>query len=263
VSTRASAAADEACLVHADEVAPDGQGAGPRVAVLVSLNFPGMGEHLAGLVRQLTRTALQTLVDVGARTWLVDLTGGALPAVSELRRADGLLLLGGGDMDPTLYGHAGEMANAYGVDRVADEYSIAAIRSAFETDQPVLAICRGIQVLNVACGGTLVPDLVDWRLHRGGDHDALFIDERVRLDPESALAATMGTCELVVRTGHHQAVDQVGSGLRAVGWADDGVIEAVEHQEFDAVGVQWHPEQESASHDDRRRMFAAFVDRLG
>jgi putative glutamine amidotransferase len=232
---------------------------GPLVAVLVSLNFPDMDEHLAGLVRQLTRTALQTLADVGARPWLVDLTGPDLPTVAELRAADGIVLLGGGDMDPALYGHDGEMGNAYGVDRAADDYSIAAIRSAFDVEQPVLAICRGIQVLNVACGGTLMPDIVEWSLHRGADHDGLFIDERIRLDPSSQLATMAGADQLLVRTGHHQAVDRVGDGLRAVGWADDGIVEAVEHEQHLAIGVQWHPEQESASHDDRRRLFGAYV----
>jgi len=247
--------------VTSAEVLPSDPGDpdGPVVAVLVSLNFPDMDEHLAGLVRQLTRTALQTLVDVRARPWLVDLTSGALPSVEELRAADGLLLLGGGDMDPSSYGHDVDLANAYGVDRSADDYSIAAVRAALDVDQPVLAICRGIQVLNVACGGSLIPDIEEWALHRGGGHDGLFVDERIRLDAGSRLAAMMQTDELVVRTGHHQAVDRVGEGLRAVGWADDGIVEAVEHQRCPAIGVQWHPEQESASHDDRRRMFDAFV----
>jgi len=251
-------------VVTREEVLPDPShdASGPLVAVLVSLNFPGMDEHLAVLVRQLTRTALQTLVDVGARPWLVDLTSEELPAVAELQRANGVMLLGGGDMDPMLYGYDGEMGNAYGVDRVADDYSIDAVRSALAADQPVLAICRGIQVLNVACGGTLVADIADWPLHRGADHAALFVDERVRLDPSSRLAAMMGTGEILVRTGHHQAVDRVGVGLRPVGWADDGLVEAIEHEQHPAIGVQWHPEQESASHDDRRAMFGAFVTSL-
>ncbi len=252
-------------VVTVGEVGPTGTPApgGARVAVLASLNLPDQDEHLAALIRQLTRTAFKTLVDVGADPWLVDLTARTRAGLTELGEADALVLLGGGDMDPSLYGYEGEVANEYGVDRDADEYSMAAVRQALVADQPLLAICRGVQVLNVACGGTLHPDLADWSLHRGASHDALFVDEHVTIDPQSRLASWAGSTDLVVRTGHHQAVDRVADELVAVGWADDGLVEAVEHPTSRAVGVQWHPEQESASHADRHRLFAAFVNQTG
>lgn len=239
-----------------DQAAGSGR---PRVAVLASHDLPGTDARVAGILRQLTQTALQTLVEVGADPWLVDLTSGHRPEIGDLTAADGLMLLGGGDMDASLYGVDEEFDNAYGIDRAVDEYSLAAVRSALGVDQPLLAICRGVQVLNVACGGTLYPDLENWSLHHGPSHDDLFIDEHIRVDPESRLASWAGSVDLVVRTGHHQAVDRVADQLVAVGWADDGIVEAVEHPAKRAVGVQWHPEQESASHTDRHRLFAGFV----
>lgn len=247
--------------VEQREVVPDREPVpgGPVVAVVVSLNFPQLTAPVAELVRRFTRTAVDTLLDVGADPRLVDLTGASLPPVAEVVAADGVLLLGGGDVDAMLYGVAGPVPNEYGVDRAADEYSIAVVRAALAADVPVLAVCRGAQVLNVACGGTLIPDIVDATLHHGASDETLFVDERVRLAPDSRLAGIVRTDELVVRTGHHQAVDQVGSGLRAVGWADDGIVEAVEHDERWAVGVQWHPEDSHGSEEDRHRVFGAFV----
>ncbi|MFZ0322517.1 MAG: gamma-glutamyl-gamma-aminobutyrate hydrolase family protein [Actinomycetes bacterium] len=250
-------------MSKSDEVVAAGASGRPLVAVFASLTFPGMDRHLAGVVAQLTSTALATLSDVGARPWLVDLSAPQLPSDATLARADGLVLLGGGDLDPQLYGFDGPVDNGYGIDRRVDEYSIDAVRSAMDADQPVLGICRGVQVLNVACGGTLHPDVANWALHRGASHDDLFIDEHIRIAADSTLAGWAQTTDLIVRTGHHQAVHLVGEDLVAVAWADDGIVEAVEHRSRRAVGVQWHPEQESASHEDRHRMFAAFVRSLG
>jgi len=231
----------------------------PRVAVLASHDLPRADAQVTDILRQLTRTAIETLVDVGAEPWVVELTSAHLPAVSSLAAADGLMLLGGGDMDGSLYGFIGEFDNAYGIDRDVDEYSMAAVRGALNVDQPLLAICRGVQVLNVACGGTLHPDIDYWHMHRGASHDDLFIDEHITIAPASRLAVWSGSTDLVVRTGHHQAVDRVADELVAVGWADDGLVEAVEHRSKRAVGVQWHPEQESASGVDRRQLFAGFM----
>jgi putative glutamine amidotransferase len=119
-----------------------------------------------------------------------------------------------------------------------------------------------LQVLNVALGGTLIPDIEDFTLHRGHGGDAVFVDEHVRLAADSRLARLVGGDDLVVRTGHHQAVAAVAPSLRAVGWADDGIVEAVEHESAWAFGVQWHPEDSHGSQTDRLRLFAAFVAEL-
>ncbi|MQY40823.1 Carbamoyl-phosphate synthase small chain [Streptomyces sp. RB17] len=252
-------------MVHRREVEPDGAppAGGPRIAVLVSLNFPDLTEPVADLVRRFTRTALSTLHAVGARYELVDTSADGLGDPAASAAYDGLLLLGGGDVDGELYGFGGPVPNSYGVDRRADDHSIAAIRAVAAAQRPVFGICRGSQLINIAFGGTLVPDLEDYRLHRGGPGQPLFLDEKVSVAQDSRLAALTGTGRLTVRSGHHQAVAAVGDGLVAVAHADDGVIEAVEHPERWVVGVQWHPEDPDGSADHRLRLFDGFVAACG
>jgi putative glutamine amidotransferase len=251
-----------AAVVRRREVEPHGAApaGGPRIAVLVSLNFPDLTEPVADLVRRFTRTALSTLRTLGARYELVDTSAGALGDPAATAGCDGLLLLGGGDVDGELYGAAGPQPNSYGVDRRADDHCIAAVRAATAARRPVLGVCRGSQLINVAFGGTLVPDLEDYRLHRGGPGRPLFLDEKVTVAQDSRLATLAGAGPLTVRSGHHQAVAEPGDGLVAVAHAEDGVIEAVEHPERWVVGVQWHPEDPDGSDDHRRRLFAGFVD---
>jgi putative glutamine amidotransferase len=245
-------------VVTWDEVAPADEGprTGPRLAVVVSLNFPDMTEVTAELVRRFTRTALTEAARLGFDWFLVD-TSADLPDPEETR-ADAVLVLGGGDVDSELYGVPGPVAHEYGVDPIADRFTIEVIRQAVARDVPLLAICRGSQLLNLSFGGTLVPDLVDWTLHRG-DYvtGPLFLNEHVRILPGTRLHEILGVPDLVVRSGHHQAVAQVAPALRAAALADDGVVEAVEHPGAWAIGVQWHPEDDDGHGDDRRALFGA------
>jgi putative glutamine amidotransferase len=129
-----------------------------------------------------------------------------------------------------------------------------------ERDQPLLAICRGSQLLNVACGGTLIPDLDPWHLHRGGPGQPMFLDEPIRLLSGSKVAAIMGCESITVRSGHHQAVGTVGPELTATAVAEDGVVEGTEHPgKTWVVGVQWHPEDSDGNEVDRTALFAEFV----
>ncbi|MET8249100.1 gamma-glutamyl-gamma-aminobutyrate hydrolase family protein [Streptomyces sp. NPDC005202] len=252
-------------FVHRHEVEPDGGGAGenPRIAVLVSLNFPDLTEPVADLVRRFTRTALTTLRDLGAGYELLDTSDGALGDPAAVAGFDGLFLLGGGDVDGELYGVSGDVPNSYGVDRRADEYSIAAIRAAVAADRPVLGVCRGSQLINVAFGGTLVPDLEDYRLHHGGPGQPLFLDEKVTIADGTRLAALVGERRPTVRSGHHQAVEEPGAELVVAATADDGVIEAIEHPEKWVIGVQWHPEDPDGSDEHRMRLFRGFTAACG
>ncbi len=233
---------------------------GPRVAVLAPLNLPDMTQPVETLLRSFARTAVQTLVDLGADPLVVDVSSGTLPADLDVSECDGVLLLGGGDIDASLYGGSRPVHNEYGVDRAVDEVSIRAVRESLGAEVPVLGICRGSQVLNVALGGTLVPDIEDFALHRGAGADPVMIDERVRLQRSSRLQEILAADHLVGRSGHHQAIAQVAPDLRATAWAEDGVIEAVEHPTTWAIGVQWHPEDPDGSVEDRSRLFGAFVD---
>lgn len=183
-----------------------------------------------------------------------------LPDPAAAAEADGLLVLGGGDVDPDIAGHGQQDApHSYGVDRRADEHSLAAVRACLDAGVPLLAICRGHQLFKIAYGGTSVADITDYGPHRGGPGEAMFLDETVTIRPDTRLAGLVGAGEAVVRSGHHQAVDRVGAGLRVAAHACDGVVEALEDPDRWMVSVQWHPEDDDGDAEDRRRLFAGLL----
>jgi putative glutamine amidotransferase len=174
----------------------------------------------------------------------------ALPPVATsnvdglLDHLSGLLLTGGPDLDPSCYG-AEPHAELGPTDLAVDTFEIALCRNADRRGMPILGICRGAQVLNVARQGTLhqhLPDLVHGVEHRQvepGDRTT----HEVRVAPDSGLAQTTGGGPVNVNSFHHQAIDRLGKDLRAVAWARDGVVEALESDLGGFVlGVQWHAE---------------------
>lgn len=232
----------------------------PRIAVVVSLTFPGMGSEAHSIMEAFTRTAFQELVDQGALPFLVDSALQDAADAALAASADGVLFLGGGDVHASLYGHHGPVPHEYGVDYAADVFCLDLVRQAVEADQTVLAVCRGSQLLNVALGGTLVPDLVPSYLHKGRSGEPLFLDEEILLHPGSKAAAIYGRTRALVRSGHHQAVGVVAPELRATAWAHDGVVEGTEHPGRTwVVATQWHPEDPDGPAEDRKALFGAFV----
>jgi putative glutamine amidotransferase len=198
----------------------------------------------------------------GGRPVLLPPGGDQDEASETVAGLDGLVVSGGPDVDPARYGKARHPRTLPSIP-VRDAWDLAVTGAALTQGVPLLAICRGMQVLNVCRGGTLhqhVPDLVGHERHEGGL--GFYGRHRVRVDPGSTLAGFLpepGFFE--VPTHHHQAVDLLGDGLRAVAWEEDGLIEAVEvgHTELDGLsgfvlGVQWHPEQ-----GDDLRLFGALV----
>jgi len=174
-----------------------------------------------------------------------------------LGHVDGLVFSGGGDLDPAHF-EAEPHPTQYGVDEERDLFELALMRSALEYDTPILAICRGLQVLNVARGGDLhvhLPDVFGEEvLHRHPERRP--IAHPVRFDPGSHLAKIYGATEIQTISWHHQAVNRLGEGLAAAAWAPDGSIEALEVPDRPWVlAVQWHPEMQP----EERRLFAAFV----
>lgn len=172
----------------------------------------------------------------------------------------GLCLSGGPDLDPAAYG--AEPHEKLGpVEPALDAFELAVARRADAVGIPMLGVCRGCQTLNVARGGTLhqhVPDVADGSIAHRQRAPGTETSHRVRIEPGSRLAAIVGADDLDVNAFHHQAVDRLGRGLRAVAWAPDGIVEGIEGDGF-VLGVQWHVE--TLVHLPRHaRLFAALVE---
>ena len=180
-------------------------------------------------------------------------------------RIDGLILSGGGDVDPARYQGKTD-ASMYGIDFDRDEFEMELVTQAARTRLPVLAICRGLQVVNVALGGSLIEDIpteLGSLDHTAIGHEVFNGHQHVRLDPGCRVSRVVGAVDLQVNSIHHQAVRALAPGLRAVGWADDGVIEAIEHEdaEWPLLAVQWHPEYlEGVDDPFSRSLFKALID---
>jgi putative glutamine amidotransferase len=205
-----------------------------RVAAVTWLNFDVTATLLPRMYTDL-------LASVGCTPVLLPLTPGIGQVIGRL---DGLLLPGGGDVDPARYGAAPHPKTA-GVDASTDAAEFALLEAALRTGVPFLGICRGLQVLNVLRGGTLhqyLPDLTGNATHepRPGE----FGTQQLKLQPGSHLARIFGGGTTEVPCFHHQAIDRLGTGLTATAWAQDGVVEAVEAAGHPfAVGVQWHADK--------------------
>jgi putative glutamine amidotransferase len=193
----------------------------------------------------------------------VELAGGrplVVPPVEDaieetLDALHGLVLSGGADIDPGAYGEEPHPETTM-THPHRDQAELTLLEAALERELPVLAICRGMQMLNILHGGNLhqhLPDLVGHEGHR--ETAGVFSDHAVRLQEGSMTAAILGD-RAAVKSSHHQGVERIGEGLDVVGWADDGSIEAIEDRarRF-AVGVLWHPEE-----GEDKRLFEALVE---
>ena len=182
-------------------------------------------------------------------------TGPGFGAAEVIAALDGLVLTGGGDVDPAAYGETAD-PHVGGVNLVRDGSERALLEAALAVDLPVLAICRGLQILNIARGGTLhqhLPAVVGHDRHRLAP--SVFGEVKVTMTPDSTTAAIFGS-RATVLCSHHQSIDRLGAGLIPTALADDGVVEAVELPGPPFVlGVQWHPEE-----GGDQRPFAALVE---
>ncbi|MEC8976976.1 MAG: gamma-glutamyl-gamma-aminobutyrate hydrolase family protein [Actinomycetota bacterium] len=174
---------------------------------------------------------------------------GGLPAelpiiddpMAYVERLDALLLTGGGDVNPERW--QGPDDGAFMVSKERDEFEFSLLKAALDAELPVLGICRGLQVINVFLGGTLIPHL-DWA--EGDGHSKRTEDRterrhRVACEAGSTLHELYGPT-MMVNSFHHQAVDQLGEQLQITARSDDGTVEGIEHLDADVLGVQWHPE---------------------
>jgi putative glutamine amidotransferase len=175
----------------------------------------------------------------------------------------GLLLTGGGDVDPTIFQETPHHT-LYDVSPSRDALEISVLHLAMQRGLPVLAVCRGVQVLNVALGGSLHQDVgtgPGTELLHSQTEPRDQPTHKVKIAPGSRLAETLGADELEVNSMHHQAINRLGRGLAAVAWAPDQIVEGVELGDparF-VLGVQWHPEELVGHSESARRLFAALV----
>ncbi len=179
---------------------------------------------------------------------------------------DGLLLSGGGDIDPALYGDDSVHEKTYGIHEGRDTLEMALTKAAIERDLPTLCICRGIQVLNVALGGTLIQDIGDQysdqiqhRQHENGI-EASEPSHEVQADRDSLLGDVYESDTIKTNSFHHQGLKDVSPELRAIGKAPDGVVESVERPGSTwMLGVQWHPEMMFKAHSEHLKPFVGLV----
>ena len=185
-------------------------------------------------------------------------------AIGLAGRLDGLVLSGGGDISPALY-DGSEIDQIYGVQDDRDATEMALVDAALRMNLPTLAICRGMQVVNVALGGDLIQDITteipDSIAHWAPDTQ-FELHQPVRVDPGSELAGVLGESEVKVNSIHHQAVKQLGDGLAPVAWAEDGVVEGMHYDgEWDLLAVQWHPERIFRDDVSSMNLFTGLVQR--
>ena len=173
---------------------------------------------------------------------------------------DALLLVGGGDVEPARYGGDGG-PTIYGVEPDRDALEVDLLRTAAERSIPTLAVCRGIQVMNVAFGGTLIPNLPDepgMLVH--GSPTEVAVRHTVKTAPDGLLAAVTDVDVLECASHHHQALAELGDGVVACGWSEDGLVEAIERGEGWMLGVQWHPEETAGTDPAQQRLFDTLVE---
>lgn len=197
----------------------------------------------------------------------VEVSGDQLAAL--FKRIDGLLFAGGGDVHPSFYGEKQVVDKLYDVQRRRDELEIRLMQWAMSQGKPFFAICRGIQVMNVAAGGTLWQDIStqystslrhDYYYTVDGSFARDHLAHDVEIEANSRLGEIVDRPRLTVNSLHHQAAREVPDSLRVVARAGDGLIEAIEKPDHPfALGVQWHPEELVDHQEVSRRMFAALV----
>ena len=208
----------------------------------------------------LPRTYVEALRRAGAVTVVV--TPSPRNPEGLLSRFDGLLLAGGGDIEPSRFG-AVDHPTQYGIDPERDDLEISLVREALQEGVPTLAICRGAQVVNVALGGTLLQHLPDEGFAAHGiprRQDGLPTMHDVKVASGSRLEeACGGEPGLACESHHHQGLARLGEGLTPVAWSEDGLVEAVEADQGWLVAVQWHPEQTARDDPAQQALFEALV----
>ncbi|GGV28354.1 gamma-glutamyl-gamma-aminobutyrate hydrolase family protein [Paenarthrobacter nicotinovorans] len=235
----------------------------PRIGIPIRLS--GLGCGVSDPVLKEAERAFDAVVSLilgsGAEAVLIS-PAGDLELEETFASCHGFVLPGGGDVNPALFGGSAEDPSLFGVDATQDSLDLAAIQYGIDHGIPVLGICRGMQLLNVAYGGSLHIDLGPSsvsHVSKGEEGSRDFSVHEVELKRGSRVAVAFdGESRIPVASFHHQAVDLLGDGLRPTAVADDGLLEAIESVDDNwIVGIQWHPEADLPAPTLRQPLFAA------
>ena len=217
------------------------------LAVVESTRFRGSDPEYHAYVQVLVGGVLRAAEADGWTVSRLAADSGTDALLAATERADAVVLVGGEDIAPRFYGGSGGYPHESLHRETADAAQLALVHRAIERGLPLLGICRGLQIVNVALGGTLIQDLGDSvHVRRGVPIPEVLTTHPVLLEPDSRVEELLGGPVVAVRSAHHQAVDVVGSGLRVTGRAPDGHVEAIEHETAPILAVQWHPEDPAA-----------------
>ncbi len=216
----------------------------------------------------LGRNYVRSLVECGAIPVLLPTSVDLASLRTMYEQADGVLLTGGGDVEPSVFEEVTHPSTS-DIDPERDDAEIALAQWALADDKPTFAICRGVQVMNVALGGTLVQDIpTQWQATNTLEHRGYSIGaardqvlHEVCIDQNTRISQILGAGNVSVNSFHHQALKRLGEGLLVTSRAIDGIIESVEaHDKRWYIGVQWHPEDMTAGRADMMTLFQSFVD---
>lgn len=220
---------------------------GRSLAVVEATRFRGNDPEYHAYVQVLVGGVVAAAEADGWTVSRLAADGGTEALLAGTDRVDAVVIVGGEDIAPRFYGASGGYPNESLHRETADAAQLALVHRTIERGLPLLGICRGLQIVNVALGGTLIQDLGDSEhVRRGVPIPQVLTTHPVLLEPGSRVEDLLGGPVVSVRSAHHQAVGVLGDGLRITGRAPDGHVEAIEHDEAPIVAVQWHPEDPAA-----------------
>ncbi|ARJ07315.1 hypothetical protein GCM10010988_07040 [Cnuibacter physcomitrellae] len=234
--------------------------AGRRIAVVSVTSARPHARRYHEYSELLAGRVIEAITRGGGSAERVFAAEGAAAARGALSRASGVVLLGGEDIAPEFYGGERGYEREGRHVELADEVQLGVAARAVRDGLPLLGICRGLQILDVALGGSLVQHLPDGGGHRteSAEPERMFSGHDVEVVAGSRLHSLLGATTASTASAHHQAVDRLGEGLVVSARADDGTIEAVEHVSAPALGVQWHPEAPVAAQGQLDRLLGSF-----
>jgi len=236
----------------------------PTLAVVEATRFRGHDPAYHDYVQLLVGNVIAEAGDAGWSVSRLAADAGTEQLLAGAENADAVVIVGGEDIHPRFYGAATGYANESRHLPVADAAQIALVHDVLRRGVPLLGICRGLQIVNVALGGTLVQDLGDecGHVNRGVPIPQVLTTHTVHPEPGSRVAGLLGDGPVEVRSAHHQAVDALGDGLVVTARSHDGHVEAIEHADAPVLAVQWHPEDVAAPAGQLHALLTALTVRV-